>query len=219
MAKNAAAGKHANGDKSAEAVASARAAVLDGVGREIAASFPGITRLGGQIVAALYLADVPLSMDELSDDLGRSKSNIFANLRGLEAAGIVARHRSSGSRHDTFALRGKYPDVVVGAYLTRLRRVVLDKVTLCNHALATLGDASGAEADAMRDKLTALQRKYERFATVFAELVPMAEGPVDLEEMIDNIPQAMFGAIAGMARRALGMTPRPLDKRAAARRS
>src|SRR3954465_13088169 len=85
---------------SPDPVARARATVLDGVGREIAASFPGITRLGGQIVAALYLADRPLSMDELSEELGRSKSNIFANLRGLEGAGIATRHRASGTRHD-----------------------------------------------------------------------------------------------------------------------
>ena len=54
-----------NAHSPADAVAQARATVLDGVGREVAASFPGITRLGGQIVAALYLADRPLSMDEL----------------------------------------------------------------------------------------------------------------------------------------------------------
>jgi DNA-binding transcriptional regulator GbsR (MarR family) len=139
-----------------EPVAAARAAMLDGVGREIAASFPGITRLGGQIVAALYLADEPLSMDELAEKLGRSKSNIFANLRGLEAAGIVARHRASGDRFDTFALRGKYPDVVVGAYLSRLRRVVLDKVYRCNRALVLLGVALGLEADALRSKVSSL---------------------------------------------------------------
>lgn len=210
----------ANGERAAEgavarsgsAVAAARAAVLDGVGREIAASFPGITRLGGQIVAALYLADAPLSMDELSAELGRSKSNVFANLRGLEAAGIVDRQRASGARHDTFILRGKYPDVVVGAYLSRLRRVVLDKVNLCDRALTTLGDATGSEADALRDKLTSLQRKYQRFATVFAELVPVTEGPVDLEELIDDIPSAMMGVIATMARRALGVAPRAPEK-------
>ncbi|HSO36468.1 MAG TPA: MarR family transcriptional regulator [Labilithrix sp.] len=202
-------------------VAAARAAVLDGVGREIAASFPGITRLGGQIVAALYLADRPLSMDELSEELGRSKSNIFANLRGLEGAGIVERHRASGTRHDTFALRGKYPDVVVGAYLTRLRRVVLDKVNLCNRALGLLGDAEGTEADALREKLTSLLKKYERFAVVFAEIIPVAEGPVDLEDLIDNIPSAMMGVFSSMARRALGLTPRALngDKKSAARKS
>jgi len=189
--------------------------MLDGVGREIAASFPGITRLGGQIVAALYLADEPLSMDELSEKLGRSKSNIFANLRGLEAAGIVARHRASGERHDTFILRGKYPDVVVGAYLSRLRRVVVDKVNLCNRALDLLGDAKGADADALREKLTSLLKKYERFSTVF-ELIPMTEGPIDLEEVIDGLPSAAMGAIAAVARKALGL--RPNAKSAGARR-
>jgi DNA-binding transcriptional regulator GbsR (MarR family) len=220
MAKTASAKTRANGPT--DPVAAASAAVLDGVGREIAASFPGITRLGGQIVAALYLADGPLSMDELSEKLGRSKSNIFANLRGLEAAGIVERQRASGTRHDTFALRGKYPDVVVGAYLSRLRRVVLDKVNLCSRALNLLGDTRSEEADALRTKLTALQKKYERFALVFAELVPVAEGPVDLEELIDNIPSAMMGVISGMARRALGLTPRALregnEKKTAATR-
>src|SRR5438045_75873 len=78
-------------------VTAARHALLEGVGAEIAASFPGITRLGGQVVAALYLADEPRSMDELSLELGRSKSNIFANLRGLEAAGIIERRREAGA--------------------------------------------------------------------------------------------------------------------------
>src|SRR5690349_22944586 len=87
-------------------VAAARQALLEGVGAEIAASFPGITRLGGQVVAALYLADASRSMDELSVELGRSKSNIFANLRGLEAAGIIERRREAGARHDTYTLRG-----------------------------------------------------------------------------------------------------------------
>ena len=175
--------------------------MLDGVGREVAASFPGITRLGGQIVAALYLADEPLSMDALSEELGRSKSNIFANLRGLEGAGIVERRRASGSRHDAFALRGKYPDIVVGAYLSRLRRVVLDKVNLCARALGMLGETGGSEADKLREKLTALQRKYERFAMVF-ELVPIADGPIDLEEVLDGLTPEMLGAIATMAKRA-----------------
>jgi DNA-binding transcriptional regulator GbsR (MarR family) len=174
--------------------------VLDGVGREIAASFPGITRLGGQIVAALYLADEARTMDELSDALGRSKSNIFANLRALEAAGIVERRRTTGSRSDAFALRGKYPDVVVGAYLSRLRRVVSDKVALCTRALEMLGDARGREADALRVKLSALLKKYQRFATAF-ELMPFGEGPIDLEELLDELPQNLLLALASTAKK------------------
>lgn len=209
--------KAAENKGAGDRVAQARATVLDGVGREIAASFPGITRLGGQIVAALYLAERPLSMDALSEELGRSKSNVFANLRGLEAAGIVERRRTSGSRSDAFALRGKYPDIVVGAYLSRLRRVVVDKVNLCSRALELLGDTRGDEADAMRSKLTSLQQKYERFAAIF-ELVPIGDGPIDLEEVLDGLPENTLGAVAMMAKRAVGLGPRSVNGAKAAGR-
>ena len=54
-----------NHGENRDPVATARAELLEGVGRDIALSFPGITRLGGQIVAALYLTDDPRSMDEI----------------------------------------------------------------------------------------------------------------------------------------------------------
>ncbi|WP_437589158.1 GbsR/MarR family transcriptional regulator [Sorangium sp. So ce1000] len=193
-------GDEGGGEASDERVAAARQALLEGVGAEIAASFPGITRLGGQVVAALYLADEPRSMDELSQELGRSKSNIFANLRGLEAAGIIERRRESGARHDSFALRGKYPDVIVGAYLGRLRRVVQDKRALARRALALLGDAQGAEADAMRSRLDDLSRKYDLFADLMEQLLPSIDGPVDLERLIAQVPEAMVRSLNAAAR-------------------
>ncbi|WP_437287364.1 GbsR/MarR family transcriptional regulator [Sorangium sp. So ce406] len=194
------AGEGGDGRSSDERVAAARQALLEGVGAEIAASFPGITRLGGQVVAALYLADVPRSMDELSQELGRSKSNIFANLRGLEAAGIIERRRESGARHDSFALRGKYPDVIVGAYLGRLRRVVQDKRTLARRALSLLGDAQGPEADAMRARLDDLSRKYDLFAELMEQLLPSIDGPVDLERLISQVPEAVVRSLNAAAR-------------------
>lgn len=183
-------------------VAEAREALLEGVGAEIAATFPGITRLGGQVVAALYLADGPRSMDELSAELGRSKSNIFANLRGLEAAGIIERRREAGARHDSYTLRGKYPDVVIGAYISRLRRVVHDKQTLSRRALAMLGDAKGGEADALRTRLLELLRKYDLFASLMDRYVPPIDGPVDLEQLIGLIPEQVLRGIETAARAA-----------------
>jgi DNA-binding transcriptional regulator GbsR (MarR family) len=199
-------------------VAIARKTLLEGVGAEIAASFPGITRLGGQVVAALYLSDVPRSMDELSEELGRSKSNIFANLRGLEAAGIVQRHREPGARYDTFSLRGKYPDVIIGAYLSRLRRVVADKQQLCARTLDILGSARGAEADAIRERVSSLARKYDRFAILFNELLPALDGPMDLEALVEALPASLLSTLASVARRAMGLFARDTGKTAPARR-
>jgi DNA-binding transcriptional regulator GbsR (MarR family) len=182
-----------------ERVLAARKALLEGVGAEIAASFPGVTRLAGQVVAALYLADQPRSMDELCLELGRSKSNIFANLRGLEGAGIIERRREPGARHDSYALRGKYPDVIIGAYLARLRRVVHDKQALSQRALSILGAADDAEADALRARLADLSRKYNLFADLIHRYLPPTEGPVDLERMLANVPEPIFEAVKAAA--------------------
>jgi len=195
-------GPSASSSPSDERVLAARLALLEGVGAEIAASFPGITRLGGQVVAALYLADGPRSMDELSAELGRSKSNIFANLRGLEAAGIIERRRESGARHDSYTLRGKYPDVIIGAYIARLRRVVHDKQALSRRALTLLGDAEGHEADALRARLVDLSRKYDLFADLMERYVPTFDGPVDLEQLIQRLPEQVLRAINAAARAA-----------------
>ncbi len=187
----------------ADPTALARRTLLEGVGAEVAASFPGITRLGGQIVAALYLAEGARSMDELSAELGRSKSNIFANLRGLEAAGIVEHHRLPGARHDRYRLRGKYPDVVIGAYVARLRRVVADKRALVRRSRELLGDARGPEANALRTKLDALGGTYDRFAELF-ELLPAMDGPLDLEAIIDGLPRVALDSLVAVVRKALG---------------
>jgi DNA-binding transcriptional regulator GbsR (MarR family) len=186
-------------------VALARRTLLEGVGVEVADSFPGITRLGGQIVAALYLADGARSMDELSAELGRSKSNIFANLRGLEAAGIVEHHREAGSRHDRYRLRGKYPDVVIGAYIARLRRVVSDKRALVRESREILGDAQSPEATALRQKLDGLGGTYDRFAELF-EILPAMDGPLDLEAVIVGLPRVALDAIVVVLRKALHFT-------------
>ena len=183
-------------------VQAARHELLEGVGAEIAASFPGITRLGGQVVAALYLTDVPRSMDELSQELGRSKSNVFANLRGLEAAGIIERRREPGARYDTFALRGKYPDVIIGAYISRLRRLVHHKRALSSRALGMLGDASGPEAEGLRTRLHDLARKYDVFADLMEKYVPSMDGPVDLEELVARIPTPLLEGLRVAAKAA-----------------
>ncbi len=194
-------------------VLEARRALLEGVGAEVSASFPGITRLGGQVVAALYLADTPQSMDALCAELGVSKSNVFVNLRALDAAGIVERQRSAGARHDVYALRGKYPDVVIGAYLARVRVVIDHKKALTRRALALLGDAKGDKADALRRKVTSLGRKYERFGEVFDAVMPVVGASLDLEAVLDRIPPGVVKTLAAIARATLGGGPGKVRRR------
>jgi hypothetical protein len=95
--------------------------------------------------------------------------------------------------------------VIVGAYLTRLRRVVSDKRELVVRSLALLGDAQGPEAEALRERLNDLGRKYALFAQVFDKLLPGLEGPIDLERMFGALPSALLGTIAELARAAIDL--------------
>ena len=176
----------------------------------MAASFPGITRLGGRIVAALYLADGPQSMDALARELGCSKSNIFANLRALEAVHIVEKTRRPGVRHDVFTLAGPYPDVIVGAYLAKIRRVIVDKQALSRRARTLLGDARGPEADALRSRIDALARKYDRFGLVLSAVLP-DDGPIDLERLLVKTPTRVLRLMSGLVARLTDSGSRDLD--------
>ena len=72
-----------------------------------------------------------------------------------------------------------------------------------------LGDAQGPEADSLRDRLNTLMRKYDRFAVIFAELMPQSDGPIDLEALIDTLPSTVLKAVAAVAKHALGFSSPP----------
>jgi len=88
-------------------------------------------------------------------------------------------------------------------------------VNLCTRALDILGDTRGDEADAIREKLTSLQRKYERFSTIF-ELVPIGDGRSISRRSSMGFPRTCSGRSRhGQARARLG--PRATTKAAPAR--
>ncbi len=97
--------------------------------------------------------------------------------------------------------------MVIGAYVSRLRKVVADKRALVRQSREVLGDARGAEAAAIREKLDALGSAYDRFAELFDMLPPM-DGPLDLAAILDALPRAAIEAIAAVTRKALGLVTR-----------
>ena len=97
--------------------------------------------------------------------------------------------------------------MIVGAYLARLRRVVADKRALRQDARHPR-QRKGSEADAIRDRIGALARKYNRFAVLFDELLPALEGPLDLEALVEALPASVLSTLASVARRAMGLFAR-----------
>src|ERR1700694_3230058 len=74
----------------------------DGIGA--AAETSGIlTQLQGRIFGLLYLQPEPLPLDEITDQLQQSKSNVSVQFRGLVDWQLVRQLRIAGSRKDHYA--------------------------------------------------------------------------------------------------------------------
>jgi len=183
------------------AIGSERAQFVDLVGTEISAIWRNVTRLGGQCVAALYLSDAPLSMDDLATQLGRSKSNVFANLKALQSLGIVRRVRVAGSARDHFELAAQYPDVLVIAFARHLSHTLKDKST-------GLGSISGrldalARGPREKDVATRVARLSETYAAVGAlidGLLPPAGQPHDLVTILGRVDPGLVGEAMAVLR-------------------
>jgi len=100
-----------------------------------------INRVGGQIYALLFLSDEPMSLDEISDKLGVSKSNISINVRMLEEYGLVRKVWVKGSRKDYYAAERSYPKKVLGDFLHKIKGTLTDAITTVERTRAKATEA------------------------------------------------------------------------------
>jgi DNA-binding MarR family transcriptional regulator len=122
------------GGTHAECAEAARRAFIVTMGREIARLLPGPRAAAGQIVALLYLAEVPQTSQELAAQLGTSGSKVSIHLHLLARHTIVERRRRTGDRQAAWALWGRGLDIVARAHRNTLVRLLEDARTNTAHA-------------------------------------------------------------------------------------
>src|SRR5207245_7762870 len=135
----------------------------DGMGAAAATSGV-LTQLQGRIFGLLYLHPEPLSLDDITDELQQSKSNVSVQIRGLVDWQLVRQVRIPGSRKDHYAAATDFWRVMQEILERRFRwnlRQVLATVGEAERALSagsagqTFGD--GRTPDFTRGRLEALR--------------------------------------------------------------
>ena len=163
----------------------------DGIGAAAATS--GIlTQLQGRIFGLLYLQQEPLSLDEITDELQQSKSNVSVQIRGLVDWQLVRQVRVAGSRKDHYAAATDFwrvmQEILERRFRWNLRQVLAtveeaERGVAAGHAAKTTG---GRRADEFaRGRLNAM-RDY--FLAVDAGLGAFSRGePMAPEAMRDSV--------------------------------
>ena|SRR5437879_5960912 len=146
---------------------------VDGMGTAAATS--GIlTQLQGRIFGLLYLQDRPLSLDDITDELQQSKSNVSVQIRGLLDWQLVRQVRVAGSRRDHYEAPTDFWRVMQAIVERRFRwnlRQVLATADETERALAS--DDPRLRAELVEARLSAL-RAY--FQAVDALLGALSQG-------------------------------------------
>jgi DNA-binding transcriptional regulator GbsR (MarR family) len=114
---------------------------IQGAGKVSSALLGMINRVGGQIYALLFLSDEPLSLDEIGERLGVSKSNISINIRMLEEYNLVRKVWVKGSRKDFYAAERTYPKKVIKDFLDKIKGTLTDAITTVERTRAKATEA------------------------------------------------------------------------------
>ena len=149
-----------------ENLAKARDKFIEGAGR--LASGLGLPRIIGQLYATLFLADKPLSLDEMAQNLKISKGSASVNIRELEKLRTVRKVWVKGDRKDFYEVEPDFEKVitdgVIGAAKRRMEialSIVNDSESLINKARLNLDDEEERRrADLYLKRIEDLKRIY-----------------------------------------------------------
>ena len=158
---------------------------IQGAGQISSALLGMINKVGGQIYALLFLNDEPLSLDEISEKLGVSKSNVSINIRFLEKYKLVRKVWVKGSRKDYYSAERTYPKKVIRDFLEKIRFTMKDAITTIERTRSQVAQTKlemkteNTQADFMMEQLDLIALFYYAANQYFDDF--FSGKPLDIE--------------------------------------
>ena len=126
----------------------------------------GFQRLKGLLVGLLFVQPDALSLDDIADQLSRSKGPISMAVRDLAAAGLLRKVDGDNSRRDYYAI---HPDLFLNNFKNNMSIVRKNRRTAEQFLSEMEGDAAHAEALRNLERMRAFYTLMESFFHDFAE--------------------------------------------------
>jgi DNA-binding transcriptional regulator GbsR (MarR family) len=182
------------------------AVFVEGMGAAAATSRI-LTQLQGRIFGLLYLSPGPVSLDELTDELQQSKSNVSVSVRGLIDWQLVRRVRRPGSRKDHYEAATDFwrvmQEILERRFRWNLRQVVAaaEETEQAITASTPRGAAATERAEFVARRVTTMR---DFFTAVDAGLGGFSRGqafaPQPLQRAVVKVPIEDGGGSAATRR-------------------
>lgn len=117
----------------------------------------GLSKLMGHVVALLIFTPAPLSLDEISQQLGKSKGPISQITRRLQDHNLIRKVWQPASRKDYYEL---HPEIFGNAFRNNFE-LIKSNTRLARHLKSLVEDAKDDSLKTLYQRLTEMERFYE----------------------------------------------------------
>jgi DNA-binding transcriptional regulator GbsR (MarR family) len=135
----------------------------------------GISKVMAEIYAQLYLSESPLTLEELSQKLKTSRSNISLNVRGLIELGVVSKVVIRGERKDYYIAENNIGKVAKLLAMAKKKRELDPAMEIIDEAISAARandrDRDDPHHRAFVEKLEELKRHMDFVNSIFLSFV------------------------------------------------
>lgn len=135
----------------------------------------GINRVMAEIFALLYLNDGPLTLEEISQKLKTSRSNVSLNVRGLIELGVVNKVVIRGERRDHYNAESNIGKIAKILAMAKKKRELDPAMEIVSDAIAAVESGDGDRDDPKHrfivERLEELSRHMDFVNSIFLSFV------------------------------------------------
>ncbi len=152
----------------------------------------GINRTVAQIHALLFIADEPLTADEISDTISAARSTISTGLHELQSWGLVRITHLLGDRRDHFETHSDVWEMFSIVLRERRRREMDPTLDTLRGIMAEL-ETDNTEDPHTREKLGELLDFFETMMTLYDQLGKMPLSTIKNIAKMGNLAGKLLG--------------------------
>jgi DNA-binding transcriptional regulator GbsR (MarR family) len=147
----------------------------------------GISKVMAEIYALLYLSSTPLSLEEMSERLKTSRSNVSINVRSLQDLGVVRKALIRGDRKDYYTIEEDIRKVAMRIAEGKKKRELDPTLEIIENALsAALSQKEKSSFD--RENLDFYISRLETLKNLVDTVKGIFEAFIDSDTMMDTSP-------------------------------
>ncbi|MEM7081355.1 MAG: GbsR/MarR family transcriptional regulator [Pseudomonadota bacterium] len=122
----------------------------------------GINRTVGQIYALLYMSEQPLNAEQITEELGLSRSNVSMGIKELHAWHLIRAQHLPGDRKDYFSTPGDVLDIALILLEERRKRELEPTLTLLRQMLMDDSEHEASHPSFERDRMREMHDLMEQ---------------------------------------------------------